>query len=55
MIGEFKESKKKVGKFKKTLINPQRNENVDSFFIQYYMQSGIAQQKSLRLVRMMAN
>ena len=32
--------KKKVEKFNKTLINPQGNENVDSFFKQFYVQSG---------------
>ena len=32
MIDEFKDSKKKVDEFKKSLINPQGNKNVDSFF-----------------------
>ena len=37
---EFKDSKQKVEEFNKTLINPQGDENVDSFFMQFYMQSG---------------
>ena len=35
-----KTPKKKVEEFNKTLISPQGNENVDSFFMQFYMQSG---------------
>ena len=38
---DFKDSKKKVEEFNKTLINPQGDENVDSlFFTQFFMQSG---------------
>ena len=32
VIDEFKDSKKKVDKFKKILINPQGSKNVDTFF-----------------------
>ena len=39
-VTEFKDSKKKVEEFNKTLINPQGDKNIDSFFMQFYMQSG---------------
>ena len=39
-VNECKDSKKKVEKFNKTLINPQGNEHIDSFFKQFYVQSG---------------
>ena len=39
-VTEFKVSKKTVEEFNKTLMNPQGDENADSFFMQFYMQSG---------------
>ena len=32
VVGNFKDSKKKVDEFKKTLVNPHGNDNSDSFF-----------------------
>ena len=37
---ELKVSKKKVEEFNKTLLNPEGDKNADSFFMQFYMQSG---------------
>ena len=40
MIDEFKDSKIKVDEFKKALIKPQGNENINSFFTKVSMPSG---------------
>ena len=39
-VTELKVSKKKVEEFNKTLLNPEGDKNADSFFMQFYMQSG---------------
>ena len=38
LVDNFKDSKKKVDEFKKTLVNPHGDDNSHSFFLQFYMQ-----------------